>query len=129
MGKGYIRPSVPFAFVGRGNKRGNSHEIETVIVSYSRCGNIPIVQMHINIGKWCPRCAFRLILFSDAQAEIVGNPKTKCKNCKRAEKTKQSTMKMSQIRRIIELCFREIIHLFEMNLLFLNSRIHIYVLL
>jgi hypothetical protein len=54
--------------------------------------------------------------------------KTNCENCKRAEKTKYCAMKLSQIRRRIELCMREIILRFEMNLwnlLFSYSFIHI----
>jgi hypothetical protein len=43
--------------------------------------------------------------------------RTKCENCKsRRMKTKQSAIKLSQIRRGIELCLREIILRFEMNL-------------
>jgi hypothetical protein len=43
--------------------------------------------------------------------------KKKCENWKsRHMKTKQSSMKLSQIRRRIELCLREIILRFEMNL-------------
>jgi hypothetical protein len=47
-------------------------------------------------------------------------------------KTEQSAMKLSQIRRRIELCLREIILRFEMNiqnlLFFLDSSIHIRIL-
>jgi hypothetical protein len=42
--------------------------------------------------------------------------KKNCENCVRAEKTKYCAMKVSQIRRRIELCMREIIHRFKMNL-------------
>jgi hypothetical protein len=53
----------------------------------------------------------------------------KCENWKsRRMKTKESAMKLSQIRRRIELCMREIILRFEMNLkiyFFLDSSIHI----
>jgi hypothetical protein len=43
--------------------------------------------------------------------------KKKCENWKsRRMKTKQSAMKLSQIRRRIELCLREMILRFEMNL-------------
>jgi hypothetical protein len=43
--------------------------------------------------------------------------KKKCENCKsRWMKTKQSAMKLSEIRRRIKLCLREIILRFEMNL-------------
>jgi hypothetical protein len=40
----------------------------------------------------------------------------KCEICTRAEKIQNSVMKVSQIRRRIELCMREIILRFEMNL-------------
>jgi hypothetical protein len=46
-------------------------------------------------------------------------------------KTKESAMKLSQIRRRIELCLREIILRFEMNLqnlFFLDNSIHIRIL-
>jgi hypothetical protein len=39
-----------------------------------------------------------------------------CENCIRADKTKHYAMKLSQIHRMIELCLREIILRFEMNL-------------
>jgi hypothetical protein len=57
-------------------------------------------------------------LQSSTQAEKVGNlkKKKKCENCIRAEKTKYCAMKLSQIRRRIEPCMREIILRFEMNL-------------
>jgi hypothetical protein len=48
----------------------------------------------------------------DAQ---VGNPKN-VKTVKKPIKTKQSAMKLSQIRRRIELCMREIILRFVMDL-------------
>jgi hypothetical protein len=72
----------------------------------------------IRYQLWYTRCAFRLLKsHSDAQVEKVGNPKKKCKNWKsRRIKTKQSAMKLNQIRRRIELCLREIILRFEMNL-------------
>jgi hypothetical protein len=41
--------------------------------------------------------------------------KTNCENCIRTEKTKYCAMTLSQIRRRIELCMREIILRFEMN--------------
>jgi hypothetical protein len=47
-----------------------------------------------------------LCLFSDAQVENVGNPKN-CENRKRAEKSKQSSKKLCQIRRRTELCMRD----------------------
>jgi hypothetical protein len=51
------------------------------------------------------------------QAKKVGNPGEKCENCIRAgKKTKYCAMKLSQIRRRIELCMREIILRFVMNL-------------
>jgi hypothetical protein len=58
----------------------------------------------------------KLSLFSDAQAAKVGNPKNNSENCIRAEKTKHFAMKLIQIRRRIELCMRETIIRFEMNL-------------
>jgi Holliday junction resolvase RusA-like endonuclease len=55
----------------------------------------------------------------------VGNPKKKMKIVK-AEKTKYCAMKLSQIRRRIELIMRDIILCFEVNLeIFLDSFIHI----
>jgi hypothetical protein len=57
-----------------------------------------------------------LCLFGGTQAEKVGHPKKNCENCIRAEKTKYCAMKFSQIRQRIELCMREIILRFEMNL-------------
>ena len=45
----------------------------------------------------------------------VGNPKN-CNKCEGAEKTIYCVMKLSQIRQRIELCMREIILRFEMNL-------------
>jgi hypothetical protein len=57
-------------------------------------------------------------LFSDAQVEKVGNPEKKiCENSKSHRmKTEESAMKLNQIRRRIELCLREMILRFEMNL-------------
>jgi hypothetical protein len=56
-------------------------------------------------------------LFSDAQVEKFGNQWEKMWNWKsRRMKTKLSAIKLSQIRRRIELCLREIILRFEMNL-------------
>jgi hypothetical protein len=56
-------------------------------------------------------------LFNGTKSKNVGNPGKKCKNCIRAEKkTKYCAMKLRQIRRRIELCMREIILRFEMNL-------------
>jgi hypothetical protein len=56
-----------------------------------------------------------LSLFSGTQAEKVGNPKTIVKTVKELIKPKYYAMKLSQIRRRIELCMREIILRFEMN--------------
>jgi truncated hemoglobin YjbI len=56
---------------------------------------------------------------SDAQVEKVGNPKTKCENWKRRRmKTKQSAMKLSQIRR------RKILAELNRTLLYLNVNFH-----
>jgi hypothetical protein len=52
--------------------------------------------------------------FSDAQVEKVGNPK-KVNTVKQLSDENQTTMKLSQIRRRIELCLEEIILRFEMN--------------
>jgi hypothetical protein len=51
------------------------------------------------------------VIFRPKKLEIRIN----CENCKRAEKTK-GAINLSQIRRRIELCMREIILRFEMNL-------------
>jgi hypothetical protein len=56
-------------------------------------------------------------LFSDAQVEKVENSGGGCENWKSHRmKTKQSAMKLSQIRRRIGLCLTELILRFEMNL-------------
>jgi hypothetical protein len=65
---------------------------------------------------WSTRCAFRLIehlqWFSGREKLEIRN---KCENYKTANKNK-SVMKLSQIRRRIGLCMKEIILRFEMNL-------------
>jgi hypothetical protein len=66
---------------------------------------------------WCSRCAFRLMKClqwcSGRKKEIW---KKNCENFKRTENTKYDAMKLSQICQRIELCMREIIFRFEMNL-------------
>jgi hypothetical protein len=60
-----------------------------------------------------------LSLFSGTQAEKVGNPTEifkKCENCIKAERNKYCAMKLNQICRRIELCMREMILRFGMNL-------------
>jgi hypothetical protein len=53
-------------------------------------------------------------LFSDVQANKFGNPK--CYDWKDPKKKpKQNAMKYRKIRRMIELCMREMIFRFEMN--------------
>jgi hypothetical protein len=55
-------------------------------------------------------------LFSEAQVKKNGNLKKNVKKVKEPIITKQCAMKLSQIRRSIELCTREITLRFEMNL-------------
>jgi hypothetical protein len=56
-------------------------------------------------------------VFSGSQVEKIGNPGQKCENWKNHRmKNNKSAMKLSQIRRRIEICLREIIVRFEMNL-------------
>jgi hypothetical protein len=50
------------------------------------------------------------------QVEKVGNPQQKMWKMKEPSDENQSAMKLSQIRRRIELCLREIILRFKMNL-------------
>jgi hypothetical protein len=57
-----------------------------------------------------------LSLVSGTQAEKVGNPKNIVKTVQEPKKPKYYAMKLSQIRRRIELIMREIILHFEMNL-------------
>jgi hypothetical protein len=65
------------------------------------------------------------VMFRSKKLDI----RKKCENWKsRQMKTKQSAVKFCKIRRKIELCLREMIFRFEMNLqnlLFLDSSIHI----
>jgi site-specific recombinase len=50
-----------------------------------------------------------LNLFSDAQAQKVGSPRKKVKTVKEPINTEENAMILSEIRRRIELCMREII--------------------
>jgi hypothetical protein len=54
--------------------------------------------------------------FDDAQVEKLEIRKKRVKTVKEPIKAKQSAIKLSQIRRRIELCMRKIILHFEMNL-------------
>jgi hypothetical protein len=81
---------------------------------------------------WCTRCAFRLFqclhwCLGQKQMEI----RQHVTNANEPIKTKQSAMNLNQIRRKIELCLREIILRFEMNLqiyYFLDNSFHIRIL-
>jgi hypothetical protein len=66
------------------------------------------------------------VVLGPKKLEIWGEKS--CENCTRAEETKYCAMKLSQIRRKIELCMRDIILCFEMNLFYFfldSSFIHI----
>jgi hypothetical protein len=71
-----------------------------------KCKNFDAPDAHFDLSR----------LFCHTQVTKVKNPKQKCKNCERADKSKHSAMKLSQVRRGIELCMREIIPRFEMKL-------------
>jgi hypothetical protein len=68
-----------------------------------------------------PILMHQMLISNNQVFSVVIRPKSwksekQIENSKRAEKTKYCTMKLSQIRRSIELCMREIIHRFEKNL-------------